>query len=115
MKTFWLFCAVNEGGEIVIYDLLGIGKGGARTAAELGEFIGMQPREVTRMIERERQGGKIICADNDGYYKPASPDEAALYLYRRGLRTRTIARGTEAMQGALDEWIGQETLDFEVL
>lgn len=99
----------------MVFELLSVGKAAALTASELSQIVGLTPREVTRQIERERQGGKIICADNDGYYKPASPSDAALYLYRRNLRTKTIARGTQAMQGALDAWVGQESLDFEVL
>lgn len=99
----------------MIFDLLGYGKDSALTRSELSQLTGLGLREVTRQIEKERQGGKIICADGDGYYKPASPSEAALYLYRRNLRTKTIARGTQAMQGALDAWVGQESLDFEVL
>ena len=99
----------------MIFELLGYGKDAALTASELSQIINLAPREVTRLIEKERQGGRIICADNGGYYRPASPGYAALYLRRRILRTKTIARGTEAMQGALDTWIGQETLDFEVL
>lgn len=99
----------------MICELLGIGKTAALTASELSHLVNLTPREITRQIEKERQGGKIICADGDGYYKPASPSDAALYLYRRNLRTKTIARGTQAMQGALDAWIGQETMDLEVL
>lgn len=98
----------------MIYDLLGYGKDAALTATELAALTGLTSRNVTGQIERERQGGKLICADNGGYYRPASPSDAALYLYRRNLRTKTIARRTQAMQGALDAWIGQETLDLDV-
>lgn len=99
----------------MIYGLLGTGKGAALTASELSQLVNLTPRDVTRLIEKERQGGKIICADNGGYYRPATPGDAALYLRRRILRTKTIARGTEAMQGALDTWIGQEKIDYDVL
>lgn len=99
----------------MIYGLLGTGKDAALTASELSQLVNLTPRDVTRLIEKERQGGKIICADNGGYYRPATPGDAALYLRRRILRTKTIARGTEAMQGALDTWIGQEKIDYDVL
>ena len=99
----------------MISDLLGYGKDAALTATELAELTGLTSRNVTGQIERERQGGKIICAGNSGYYLPDSPSDAALYLRCRVLRTKTIARGTQAMQAALDAWIGQETLDFDVL
>lgn len=99
----------------MIYGLLGTGKDAALTASELSQLVNLTPREVTRLIEKERQSGRIICAGNGGYYRPASSSDAALYLRSRILRTKTIARGTEAMQGALDTWIGQETIDFEVL
>lgn len=99
----------------MICDLLGYGKANARTATELAALTGLTSRNVTSQIERERQGGKLICAGNSGYFLPASPGDAAVYLRCRVLRTKTIARGTQAMQAALDEWIGQETLDFEVL
>ena len=99
----------------MIYGLLGTGKDAALTASELSQLVNLTPRDVTRLIEKERQGGKIICADNGGYYRPATPGDAALYLRRRILRTKTIARGTEAMQGALDTWIGQGKIDYDVL
>lgn len=99
----------------MIRDLLGTGKTNARTAAEMSQVSGLTAREVTRHIERMRQGGEIICADSSGYYYPDSPADASLYLRRRKLRTRTIIRATEAMQAALDTWIGQEYLDLDVL
>ena len=98
----------------MISDYLGYGKENARTASELAQLLGMTDRDVTRSIELERRSGTIICAGNEGFYKPECPADAEAYLRSRDLRLRTIRLGSEAMRISLDTWIGQTSLDSEV-
>lgn len=74
-----------------ISELLGEGKENARTGRYLADLLGVDPRDVTQQIERERRAGQPICATcdsrNPGYYLTADPDELKDYcdrLYRRG-------------------------------
>lgn len=56
----------------MIYELLGEGERSARTGKELAKLLGVQPRDISKAVERERREGKPICATcdktNPGYY-----------------------------------------------
>lgn len=98
-----------------ISSFLGHGKSSAITGRELAECLGLaDTREVSRMVERERNSFTPICAtcdpSNAGYYLPA--DVAELSEYNRILkrRIRAITRTQKSIEAALERMTGQETV-----
>ena len=96
-------------------NFLGRGKSSAVTGRELAKRLGLSdPREVSRIVERERNSFIPICAtcdpSNAGYYLPA--DIAELIEYNEVLKRRikAIVRTQKAIETALARMCGQTTL-----
>lgn len=83
--------------DIDIVSLLNRGKENAVTSAELAELTGLDLRTVRGLIEDARNTGVLIAASNDGYFIPATEQEAAMWLKMAGNKARSIFR---TMQGA---------------
>lgn len=74
----------------MIKEILYTGKENARRGRDLCEQLGINPRELTAAIERERKSGAPICAscngNKPGYYLAATQEEMQIYcrsLYKR--------------------------------
>ena len=73
----------------MVYEMLSEGAENARTARELCGMLNITARELTQAIERERRGGKPICAatgKKPGYFLAANQEEMQRYcrsLWRR--------------------------------
>lgn len=96
-------------------DYLGRGKSSAVTGQKLAERMGMGDlREISRLVERERNSLIPICAtcdpSNPGYYLPCNVGE--LFEYNKILkrRIRAITLTQKAIETALERMIGQETI-----
>lgn len=66
----------------MISELLAAGKKNARTGKQLAEFLGVNIRDITEQIERERRAGQPICAsmaEPHGYYLAENADELDSY------------------------------------
>ena len=76
----------------MIYELLTTGAENAKTGKELCKILNLKPRDITLTVERERRGGKPICASsnghNPGYYLATTQEEMQRYcrslLHRAG-------------------------------
>lgn len=66
----------------MVYEYLTTGAENARTSRYLCDLLGLNHRELTKQIERERRAGKPICAAASGvagYYLAADKDEMQRY------------------------------------
>lgn len=93
---------------IKIYDLLPEGKENAISTAGLCSLVGVTPRELQKMIERERRQGALILSSTAGGYF-TSDDREEILGFVRTLRNR--ARNTfaslQSAQDALNRIDGQ--------
>jgi len=84
----------------MVAELLRYGQENAQTARELARYMGCEPREITRQIERERRQGVPICAavgENPGYYLPADSHELSEYCDRLKGRAIEIFKTRQAL------------------
>ena len=73
----------------MIYEILSPGADNARTGADICRELGITPRELMEIIEKERRKGRPICASTTkpaGYFLAANKDE--LQRYCRSLLKR---------------------------
>lgn len=98
-----------------ISSFLGRGKSSAVTGKELAGRLGLGDlREVSRLVEKERNAFVPICAtcdpSNPGYFLPA--DIAELSEYNKILirRIKAVSRTQKAIEAALEKMGGQEIL-----
>lgn len=75
----------------MIHEILAEGADNALTGREICRILGINPRDLTQAIERERRQGKPICASTGstpGYYLAANQQEMQAYcnslLHRAG-------------------------------
>ena len=94
-------------GHNMIFELLAEGKENARTGRALADILGVNIRDVTATIERERRSGKPICAsmdkENPGYYLPETADELAAYCNMIGGRAQELITTQQALIAVLQE------------
>jgi len=99
-----------------IVDYLSTGRQSAHTAAEIADWMGIRPRDVTRQIERARLQGKPICAtcatDRPGYYLAATADELQAYLHSFRRRRRNMVKTEDALATTLCQLTGQQRMDL---
>lgn len=100
-----------------VASVLSYGRENAITGHEIMQMLALKDgREVSALVERERQRGFPICAtcnsERPGYYLPETPEE--LQAYNRSLRRRikNVTATLDAMELTLDNWTGQMMLDL---
>lgn len=94
----------KRGAAILVSDFLLAGAEQATTARELCELLGVNPRELTKQIERERRAGSPICAScgaNPGYYLAASKHELQAYCGSLRRRIEEVRETLQACQQTL--------------
>lgn len=99
-----------------VSDFLPIGAENAVSGSKLAEILGLELRDITKQIERERQRGAAICATvagNDrGYFVARDAGELALYLRSLSRRIRNIQRTMMALDSTLADMEGQQEIDW---
>ena len=98
-----------------ILDCLPVGADQPVTARQLAELCGHDDqRKISRQIEHLRRAGVPICAScdpvNPGYFRAETPAELALYLHGLRGRMKEITATHNALERALNEWVGQATM-----
>lgn len=105
-----------SGGRCQVLDFLSTGRQSAHTAAEIAEWMGNRPRDVTRMVERARLQGAPICAtcanDRPGYYLAENAAELQAYLHSFRRRRRNMSKTEDALTTTLCHLTGQQRFDF---
>lgn len=96
----------------MINELLGEGKENARTGKYLADILGINPRDVTQQIERERRDGQPICAtcnsNNPGYYLTSDPEELEHYCSRLCHRGGELFKTRRALLKTLQALLEKE-------
>ena len=91
----------------MVFELLDIGKGNARTARDLAQQLNTNRRQISLLVEQERRAGRPICATsngvNPGYYIPASREEMEIYCKQLHHRAGEIFKTRAACLKALDD------------
>ncbi|MBR5313108.1 MAG: hypothetical protein IKU40_09530 [Clostridia bacterium] len=83
--------------RLLVSDYLSADPEHVRSARELAHFLGMRPREITRMIEHERRAGIPILANGRGYFLGGSDDEVKRYVRRLDRRIAEIQKTRNAL------------------
>lgn len=90
----------------MIHELLGEGERSARTGKELAKLLGVQPRDISQAVERERRQGKPICATcdkaNPGYYLAEYREDMQHYCDRLHHRAGEIYKTRAACLATMD-------------
>jgi len=86
----------------MVHELLARGAENARTGRELCEQLGINPRQLTAMIEKERREGRPICASTGtggsrpGYFLAKNRQEMEHYCKRLRRRAGEIFKTRRA-------------------
>lgn len=84
----------------MITELLHTGRENTQSAREIAAILGMDIRDVTHQIEKERRAGQPICAAtgrNPGYYLAADAAELRQYCDRLSNRGHEIFKTRGAL------------------
>lgn len=96
--------------------LLMHGAENAVSGSKIAESLGLELRDVTRQIERERQRGVAICAavaGNDrGYFIAKDAGELAIYVRSLDRRIKNIRKTLRALDSTLADMCGQQEIDW---
>ena len=96
----------------MIYELLGEGERSARTGKELAKLLGVQPRDISQAVERERRQGKPICATcdrmNPGYYLAEYREDMKTYCDRLHHRAGEIFKTRRVCLATMDSLPARE-------
>ena len=88
----------------MIAEVLNVGEDYAIDATTLCAFLGLQKRQLTKVIAAERRAGAFICASTDlahpGYYLAENVDEFRRYLRSLENRERELRLTREALLDA---------------
>lgn len=99
----------------MIHELLPAGANNAVSGKHLAASLNLELRDITRLVERERQSGQPICAavsgEDRGYYLAANAGELALYLRSLDRRIKSVQKTRRALESALSNMTGQTELD----
>lgn len=85
-----------------IASFLGRGRSSARTCRELCKLTGLEPRQVTLRIMRERRQGAPILSDTSGFWIADGAEEVLMCvrrLHRRAGEIHKTARALELLTG----------------
>lgn len=84
--------------QVTIGELLGHGQSEAISRNDLVSITGVNPREVTREIERERRQGVPILSNGNGYYLPNDDDEVKSCVHSLLNRANEIRLTAKAIE-----------------
>lgn len=90
----------------MVYEYLTTGAENAHTSRYLCGLLGLNHRELTKQIERERRAGKPICAAagiNPGYFLAADKDEMQHYCKSLEHRENEINKTRQACIDTINE------------
>ena len=98
----------------LIFDLLPIGKENAVSTKDLCARLGLKnPRELRKLVETERNAGKVILSSvTGGYFRAANKDEISEFVKtteRKGIHTLNSVQSAKKALEILDD---QQTISF---
>lgn len=94
-------CCMNEQ---EILDYIPIGEANAIHSADICRRYGLTERERRKLFERLRNAGAVICASDNGFFKPATLAELTAYIGRERARSRSISYSLRSARELAKEW-----------
>lgn len=100
----------------MIFEILPTGAENAVSGSKIAESLGLELRDITKQIERERQCGFAICAatsgSEKGYFIAKNPGELAMYLRSLNRRIKNVQKTLRSLDSTLAAMEGQEEIDW---
>ena len=100
----------------MIFEILPTGAENAVSGSKIAESLGLELRDVTRQIERERQRGVAICAtvagNERGYFLAQNAGELALYIRSLNRRIKNVQKTLRALDSTLADMCGQQEIEW---
>lgn len=89
-----------------ILDFIPIGEDNAVHSAEICRRYDLTERERRKLFERLRNAGAVICASDNGFFKPADLAELQAYINQESARSRSISKSLRSAKRLAAEWGG---------
>ena len=89
-----------------LIDLIPCGAENAVTAKELAALMNCHTRIITASIHFLRCTGAVICADTNGFYKPATREETEHFVRSMRSRCRHIKAASASAEKLLKKGAG---------
>lgn len=89
-----------------LLDLIPCGCENAVTAKELATLMNCHTRIITATIHFLRCKGAVICADTNGFYKPANREETEHFVRSMRSRCRHIKAASASAEKLLNKGAG---------
>lgn len=98
-----------------IFDLLPTGKENAISSRKLCEIVGVNDRQLRKMILNERESGLLIMsnAGKGGYYLPATESEIDDFIRMNEKQAFTRLKMTKSARDYKKRMRGQQKLNLE--
>ena len=90
-----------------ILDYIPIGEENAVHSAEICAAFGLTERERRKLFERLRNAGAVICASDNGFFKPATLAELTAYIRLEGARSKSISYSLRSARELAKRWDGE--------
>ena len=87
-----------------ILDFIPTGEENAVHSAEICTRFGLTERERRKLFERLRNAGAVICASDNGFFKPSDLTELTAYIGRESARSRSISHSLRSARELAAEW-----------
>ena len=97
----------------MVHEILLKGENGAITGRDLCTLLNLKPRDLQKLIERERREGAPICASydsrNPGYFLAATQEEMRIYCGRLRKRAGEIFKTRRACLKSMETLPEEDT------
>lgn len=114
-KTSPVFDSITPGvsGQAPIWSRLSTGAENAIRLEVLAEILGTTPRDVRKLVHRERAAGYPIISSTSfpGFFKPACREDVDRFARSMKSRASETYKVAAAAQRFLDELCGQERME----
>lgn len=90
-----------------ILDFIPTGEENAVHSAEICTRFGLTERERRKLFERLRNAGAVICASDNGFFKPATLAELTAYIRQESARSKSISYSLRSARELAKRWDGE--------
>ena len=90
-----------------VLDYIPVGEANAVHSAEICTRFGLTERERRKLFERLRNAGAVICASDNGFFKPATLAELNTYIMQETARSRSISKSLRSARRLAAKWGGE--------
>ena len=94
----------------MIAELLEIGAQNAKTSRRIEQETGLEKRSIQLIVEKERDAGAFICANQNGYFLAANREEVIDFYKRYTAGAKKMLHTARHFKKAAEQVEGQITL-----